>query len=216
MTITLSCDDLSSFRAAPPHQLRRGTSTISGRMTGRFLLLLFAHLVCICATFAHGGYISMHNSQHAQLASQHRSLVQVAERAGTHSCVQGTTRRSFCVTSSVAAVLSLLLQPAAAQAKATFTMDENGEYVAVEEKEWTEVWKDRASKMQSMSADEIFMAGRGAGKADVSELSDAGKKRRALAGCRDSASRQQIKKLSEKECTTRVLQGELSFILDVM
>lgn len=88
--------------------------------------------------------------------------------------------------------------------------------MAVEEKEWTEVWKDRASKMQSMSADEIFMAGRGAGKADVSELSDAGKKRRALAGCRDSASRQQIKKLSEKECTTRVLQGELSFILDVM
>ena len=126
-------------------------------------------------------------------------------------------------------------------------MDEDGEYVEVKDKEWTEEWKDRASKMQSMSPDEIFMAGRGATNTPVSELSDAGKKRRALAGCRVDATRKQIKaakvdqqraggrddlgveaaaealaslragdSISEKACTTRVLQGELSFILDVM
>ena len=184
-------------------------------MVGRFILLSFAHLMCACTAFSTNTY----SSQHAPLAFRHHrvSLVKASERASAASCMQGEmkcTRRSFCI-ASPAAMVSLLLQPQAAQAKPTYTMDENGEYVELEETEWTQVWKERASKMQSMSADEIFMAGRGAGKADVSELSDAGKKRRALAGCRDSASRQQIK-LSEKACTTKVLQGELSFILDVM
>ena len=142
------------------------------------------------------------------------------------------------------AIVSLLLQPGEAQAKPTFTLDENGEYVEVKDEEWTEVWKGRASKMQSMSPDEIFMAGRGATNTPVSELSDAGKKRRALAGCRVDAMRQRVKAakgdeqhagglgveaavdalaslqakggMTEKACTTRVLQGELSFILDVM
>jgi hypothetical protein len=128
-------------------------------------------------------------------------------------------------------------------------LDENGEYVEVKDKEWTEEWKDRAAKMQSMSPDEIFMAGRGATNVPVSELSDAGKKRRALAGCRVDATRKAAKvdatakaakvpaarddlgveaaagalaslragdSLTEKVCITRVLQGELSFILDVM
>ena len=161
--------------------------------------------------------------------------------------MQGTTRRAFCIASP--AVVSLLFQPGGAQAKGTFTLDENGEYVEVKDKEWTEEWKDRASKMQSMSADEIFMAGRGATNTPVSELSDAGKKRRALAGCRVDATRNAAKvdatakaakvpaarddlgleaaaealaslragdTMTEKACITRVLQGEFSFILDVM
>ena len=203
-------------------------------MAGRLLWLFFAHNMCACTAFCARGGINTYCSQQSRLAKSE-------EHACAPSCVQGTTRRSFCI----AAVVSLLHQPTAAQAKPTYIMDENGEYVEAEETEWTQVWKERASKMQSMSADEVFMAGRGAGKADVSELSEAGKKRRALAGCRDSASRQRIKAapideqrvgrgpgveaavealaalqtngvLSEKACTTRVLQGELSFILDVM
>ena len=162
------------------------------------------------------------------------------ERAGAPSAC---TRRLFLI-APVAAVVSVML-PGAAQAKPTYTMDENGGYVEVKETDFTEVWKDRASRMQTMSPDEIFMAGRGAGgKVEVSELSDAGKKRRALAGCRVDATRKQVKaakvderragglgveaasealaslragdSMTEKACTTRVLQGDLSFILDVM
>ena len=197
-------------------------------------LLIFAQVVCTCTAFC------------APLApGRHTSLAKADLRAGAPSCVQVTTRRAFCITSP--AMVSLLLQPGPAQAKPTFTLDEDGEYVEVKDKEWTEEWKDRASKMQSMSPDEIFMAGRGATNTPVSELSDAGKKRRALAGCRVDATRKQIKaakvdqqraggrddlgveaaaealaslragdSISEKACTTRVLQGELSFILDVM
>ena len=195
----------------------------------RFFVLIFAQLVCTCTAF------------NAPLASRHHAS-QAKVRAGAPSCLQGTTRRAFCIASPV--VVSLLLQPGKAQAKPTFTLDENGEYVELQDKEWTEEWKDRASKMQSMSPDEIFMAGRGATNTPVSELSDAGRKRRALAGCRVDSTRKQIKaakadeqrtgglgveaaaealaslragdSISEKACTTRVLQGELSFILDVM
>jgi len=200
-------------------------------------LLVFAQLVCTCTAFCkHGGC-------NARLASRHHALAKAGVRAGAPSCAQGTTRRAFCMASP--AVVTLLLRPREVQAKPTLILDENGEYVEVKDKEWTEEWKDRASKMQSMSPDEIFMAGRGATNTPVSELSDAGKKRRALAGCRVDATRKQVKvakadeqsvgsslsveaaaealaslragdSMSEKACITRVLQGELSFILDVM
>lgn len=216
-------------------------------MAVRFILLFFAQLISTCTAFcAYGGYNARHSSMHrASLAGVKHDI-----RAGVASCVQeGTSRRAFCIASP--AVISLLLQPGAAQAaKATFTLDENGEYVEVKDREWTEEWKDRASKMQSMSPDEIFMAGRGATNTPVSELSDAGKKRRALAACRVDATRKAAKvdatakaakvdeqragglgvdaaaealaslragdTMTEKACITRVLQGELAFILDVM
>lgn len=200
-----------------------------------FMLLIFAQHVCTCTAFCGGCNVRRASTNHA-------SLAKAGVRAGAPSCMQGATRRAFCMASPV--VVSLLLQPREVQAKPTFILDENGEYVEVKDKEWTEEWKDRASKMQSMSPDEIFMAGRGATNTPVSELTDAGKKRRALAGCRVDATRKQVKVakvdqqrtgglsveaaaealvslragegMSEKACIARVLQGEVSFILDVM
>eukprot|EP00957_Ditylum_brightwellii_P098076 7471148-Ditylum_brightwellii.AAC.1 len=70
-----------------------------------------------------------------------------------------------------------------------------------------------------MSTDEVFMAARGAANTQNRELpeSDAFKKRRALSGCRDKATRSKVDGgLSEKDCNTRVLGGDVDFILNGM
>eukprot|EP00587_Corethron_hystrix_P011725 CAMPEP_0113314768 /NCGR_PEP_ID=MMETSP0010_2-20120614/10693_1 /TAXON_ID=216773 ORGANISM="Corethron hystrix, Strain 308" /NCGR_SAMPLE_ID=MMETSP0010_2 /ASSEMBLY_ACC=CAM_ASM_000155 /LENGTH=118 /DNA_ID=CAMNT_0000171113 /DNA_START=244 /DNA_END=600 /DNA_ORIENTATION=- /assembly_acc=CAM_ASM_000155 len=99
---------------------------------------------------------------------------------------------------------------------ARYVMNEEGEYVKLEEVDWKAAWKARADKASSMSRDEIFQAGRGAGNVGVREgpESDASRKRRAFSGCRDPDGLRRTG-LTEKECNTRVLGGETDFVLGV-
>ena len=102
-------------------------------------------------------------------------------------------------------------------ANARFIMDnDTGEYIEIEqESDWQTTWKQRLEKAQSMSQDDVFLAARGAGNVQEQE-SDASKKRRAMAGCREAKWRDQTNTPDAKECTARVLKGDVSFMLDVM
>ena len=108
-----------------------------------------------------------------------------------------------------AALWTGLLLPTSVQA--VTILNEDGEYVEVSEDDWQTTWKSRLDKASDM--DSVFMAARGAGNVDPQ--SDAARKRRAMAGCRDATT---VKKtnLDQKACTAKVLNGELDFILDVM
>ena len=74
-------------------------------------------------------------------------------------------------------------------------------------------WENSAD----MSSREIFMAARGAGKRDSSSPeSERSRKRRAMAGCHDDVYRKQAGFESEASCNSRVLGGEVQFMLDVI
>lgn len=123
-----------------------------------------------------------------------------------------TPRRALLFSASVAVLL-----PSVANAR--FIMDDDtGEYVEVEEQDWQTAWKERLDKAQSMTPDEVFMAARGAGNTNLKDgpESDASKKRRAMAGCREPDLRKRANVSDGKECTARVLHGDFSFMLDVM
>jgi len=65
-----------------------------------------------------------------------------------------------------------------------------------------------------MSQDEIFQAARGAGNLPENDT-PAARKRRALSNCRDAKARSTAQAGNEKECTARVLGGEVDFIYKV-
>lgn len=115
-----------------------------------------------------------------------------------------------------ASTAAALLVPAVANAR--LVLNEDGEYEEIEEGDWQSAWKERLEKAQSMSPDEVFMAARGAGNVNLKEgpESDASKKRRAMAGCRDVGLREKAGVKDAKECTARVLSGENDFMLNVM
>jgi len=124
------------------------------------------------------------------------------------------SRRSF-----VASAAFLLLPSNAANAASKrYILNDEGEYDEVEDPDWQTAWKERLDKAQTMSADEVFMAARGAGNLDLKEgpESDASKKRRAMAGCRDTVARQKSGVTDTKECTARVLNGDVDFMLKVL
>jgi len=88
--------------------------------------------------------------------------------------------------------------------------------VEVDEGDWQTAWKSRLDKASAMTTDEIFLAAKGAGNRSNGEPeSPAAQKRRALAGCRD---KQYLQKsgTQAKECTARVLNGEVDFMLKAM
>eukprot|EP00978_Attheya_sp_CCMP212_P016272 scaffold42485_cov50-Attheya_sp.AAC.3 len=132
-----------------------------------------------------------------------------------------TSRRSILFQSWGAVVVGTAtafgVSPGVAQASKTLNK-ESGEWEEVEEADWQTAWKDRLSKAQSMSQEEVFMAARGAGNVNLKEgpESDASKKRRAMAGCREESFRKKSNVPNVKECNSRVLQGDTSFMLDVM
>ena len=66
-----------------------------------------------------------------------------------------------------------------------------------------------------MSSDEIFAAARGAGNTDLreGEESAASKKRRAMSACRDSGLRAKAGVGDVKTCNSRVMGGDVDFIL---
>ena len=123
-----------------------------------------------------------------------------------------STRRAVLVSTATAPFVVM-----SNSANARFVMDnDTGEYIEIEkEPDWQTTWKQRWEKAQSMSQDDVFLAARGAGNVQEQE-SDASKKRRAMAKCRESKWRDLANTPDAKECTARVLQGDVSFILDVM
>jgi hypothetical protein len=122
-------------------------------------------------------------------------------------------RRAF-LASSMAAVL---LPEAAANARYVMN-EETGDYDEVDDPTWQEAWKGRLDKAQSMSSDEVFMAARGAGNLDLKdgEESAPSKKRRAMAACRDATLLEKAGVRDPKECTTRIMGGEVDFMLKVI
>mmetsp|Transcript_3306 Transcript_3306/g.4847 ORF Transcript_3306/g.4847 Transcript_3306/m.4847 type:complete len:164 (-) Transcript_3306:640-1131(-) len=128
-----------------------------------------------------------------------------------------TTDRRAMLASTFAMIGTSCVIPTKA-ANARLVLNDDGEYDEIEETDWQTAWKQRLDKAQSMSTDEIFMAARGAGNTDLREgpESDASKKRRAMAGCRDTSSREKAGVKDSKVCTTRVLEGEVDFMLNVL
>lgn len=125
-----------------------------------------------------------------------------------------TPRRAFLV-STAAALMST--NPEMAKA-ARLMLNEDGEYEEISEADWQTAWKERLEKAQGMTPEEVFMAARGAGNTNLKDgpESDASKKRRAMAGCRDTGIRTKAGIKDPKDCTARVLGGETDFILDAM
>jgi hypothetical protein len=125
-----------------------------------------------------------------------------------------TSRRGFLVGTAVA-----LMTVAPQTAWARYILDEEtGDYVKVEDVDWQTEWKGRLDKASTMSRDEIFQAGRGAGNTDLKTgpESDASKKRRAMSACRDADVRAKAGLANEKECTARVFGGEIDLLLEAL
>ena len=121
-------------------------------------------------------------------------------------------------TAAATATVSILGMPVA-PANARYVLnEETGDYDEVEDDDWQTAWGKRLDKAKSMSSDEVFMAAQGAGNRNLmeGEESDASKKRRALAGCRNDAIRKRAEAGDAKECTSRVLGGDFQFMIDAM
>mmetsp|Transcript_621 Transcript_621/g.1303 ORF Transcript_621/g.1303 Transcript_621/m.1303 type:complete len:172 (+) Transcript_621:93-608(+) len=129
------------------------------------------------------------------------------------------SRRAFLSTSAATAFLTLTTQsPQAAQARYILN-EETGEYDEVADEDWQTAWGKRLDKAKGMSQEEIFLAAQGAGNTNLreGEESEASKKRRALAGCRNDGFRKKAGGTKDaKECTARVLGGDYQFMVDVM
>ena len=124
-------------------------------------------------------------------------------------------RRAFISTSIATAFFTAI--PNNAQARYVLN-EETGEYDEVQEEDWKTEWGKRAEKAKSMSKEDIFLAAQGAGNTELreGEESEASKKRRAFAGCRNDGFRQKSNVTNEKECTKRVMGGDYQFMLDAM
>lgn len=128
----------------------------------------------------------------------------------------GVERRHIFLNVMRGVVASTVLHPQAACARWILD-EETGEYVEVQDVDWQTAWKERLDKASNMSQEEIFSAARGAGNKELStheEESPASRKRRALSACRSPAARIAAKAGNEKECTVRVLQGDIDFMLN--
>lgn len=135
----------------------------------------------------------------------------------SHNINIPASRRAFISTSAAAATAfaSLVGAPAASNARYILN-EETGEYDEVTDEDWQTTWNKRIEKAKSMSTDEVFLAAQGAGNVNLKDgqESDASKKRRALAGCRNAGMREKSGVKDEKECTARVLGGDYQFMID--
>ena len=131
-------------------------------------------------------------------------------------------RRSFlkrCTSAAATVAGGSIIGVPIAPANARYVLnEETGDCDEVEDEDWQTAWGKRLDKAKSMSSDEVFMAAQGAGNRNLmeGEESDASKKRRALAGCRNDAIRQRAGAGDTKACTARVLGGDFQFVIDVM
>mmetsp|Transcript_23064 Transcript_23064/g.34931 ORF Transcript_23064/g.34931 Transcript_23064/m.34931 type:complete len:171 (+) Transcript_23064:48-560(+) len=129
---------------------------------------------------------------------------------------ENSSRRSFLSnTFATAAALSI---PQLANARYVLN-EETGDYDEVTDKDWQTTWKERLEKAQTMGTEDVFLAAQGAGNLDLKEgieESDASKKRRAMAGCRNDGFRAKSGEDDVKVCTKRVLSGDFQFMIDAM
>jgi hypothetical protein len=128
-----------------------------------------------------------------------------------------SSRRTF-LTFVVAVTATTTTTTTTTVANARYILnEETGDYEEVQDKEWQTEWKERLDKAQTMSTDDVFLAARGAkNRVEGMEESEASKKRRAMAGCRDTGLLTKSGLTDVKECTARVLQGDVDFMLQVM
>ena len=125
-------------------------------------------------------------------------------------------RRAFVSTSAALATAFLATTDIA---NARFVLnDQSGEYDEVLDEDWKTTWGKRLDKAKSMGTEEVFLAAQGAGNTNLKEgeESEASKKRRALAGCRNDRLRQNSGVKTSQECTARVLQNDYMFMIDAM
>ena len=129
--------------------------------------------------------------------------------------INNNTRRAFISTSISTAFFTAI--PKNAQARYILN-EETGEYDEIQDSDWKTEWGKRAEKAKSMSKEDIFLAAQGAGNTQLreGEESEASKKRRAFAGCRNDNFRQKSNVTNEKECTKRVMSGDYQFMVDAM
>jgi hypothetical protein len=140
----------------------------------------------------------------------------------TSSSMQHSTddaRRSF-LSNTFATAATFFSMPSLAIARYVLN-EETGEYDEVTDEDWQTTWKKRLDKAQSMGTEDVFLAAQGAGNLDLKndngvDESDASKKRRAMAGCRNDRLRAKSGVDDVKECTKRVLSGDYQFMIGVM
>lgn len=164
-------------------------------------------LLAICIPHSVKGFNAM--LAHQLHGRQTVLLATIKDRAVNEPC-----RRQV-----LAAILSAPILSVSSPANARYILDEEtGDYVEVEDADWQTTWKQRVDKAQSMSKEEIVKAARGAGNLELKEgpESDASKKRRAMSGCRDLELRKQAGVANEKECTARILGGDIDFMFNVL
>lgn len=127
------------------------------------------------------------------------------------------SRRAFLSSSVAAGIASSSGFPSASYARYVLN-EETGDYDEVTDEDWQTTWNKRIEKAKSMSSDEIFLAAQGAGNVNLKdgEESEASKKRRALAGCRNGGMREKSGMKDEKQCTARVLSGDYKFMIEVL
>ncbi|KAL7538949.1 hypothetical protein ACHAXR_008909 [Thalassiosira sp. AJA248-18] len=127
---------------------------------------------------------------------------------------QQNSRRAFLSTSAATAFFTI---PQIANARYILNQD-TGEYDEVKDEDWQAAWGKRLDKAKSMSSEEVFLAAQGAGNVNLKEgeESEASKKRRALAGCRNDGFRAKSGVKNAQECTAKVLGGDYQFMIDAM
>jgi hypothetical protein len=149
------------------------------------------------------------------------------------------SRRSFLssiiattATTTTTAVVSITAITGASPAPAygRYILDEEtGDYIEQiadsnnkdDDVDWKVEWKSRYKQMSTMSKDEIFQAGRGAGNIDKKDLineSSKSRKRRALSNCRNKTIlKTKFPTMDEKTCIQRILDNgdnDINFILN--
>eukprot|EP00986_Skeletonema_menzelii_P000438 scaffold128_cov140-Skeletonema_menzelii.AAC.14 len=131
-----------------------------------------------------------------------------------------SSRRSFLSNTFATTTAATLLTIIPQQANARYILnEETGEYDEVTDEDWQTTWKKRLEKAQAMGTEDVFLAAQGAGNLELKEgmeESDASKKRRAMAGCRNDGLRAKSGVDDVKVCTKRVLSGDFQFMIDVM
>ena len=129
-------------------------------------------------------------------------------------------RRALVSSASSALIATFLTTSTPKIVNARYVLNEStGEYDEVVDEDWQTTWGKRLDKARSMSTEDVFLAAQGAGNVDVREgegESEASRKRRALAGCRNDRLRQLSGMVSSKECTARVLRNDYMFMIDAM
>lgn len=219
------CCPLHRQSASPLHMLSTPYSFVSNDHLDIKRTMICANYLTTFVVCMGGGFLLVAEAFVLPLPSHPTSTSTTAVAAvvnnGTDQTCTSTDRRSFFGTVGIVSVA--LVPPfsmfTAQPAYARYILDEDtGDYVEIEDVAWQTEWKQRLDKASTMTKDEIFEAARGAGNTNLKTgpESPASQKRRALSACRDSTVRAKAGLANERECTARVLAGEIDFLLEAL